>query len=331
MLASVRFFLACSVAFGHYSFYIKSDALHLFGDAYFNPLGSVFGFFLLSGYSIAASLEREQSGFYMRRAIRIWPLYIATTLYALAVRQMLPENFAWPLGDAMGYYGPAMLVSIFMLQGMLWFAPPAIVGVTWSLSVEWWLYTVAPLLKRLPAIVLLVLIAASLLFFVRANAPNLNIQSVAGWAGSKWGAALWGLSWIWITGFIYRGHRGTPFGIAAILVPPLFVATMGYSPGTAYFLTAGALFLSHGARLPHPVRRFFKYLGDLSFPLYLVHIPTFALMVHLGHHKRAALVAASILVAAIFLGVVDYPARKVFKNRTRARSSNAISSAVPSN
>jgi peptidoglycan/LPS O-acetylase OafA/YrhL len=40
-----------------------------------DPKAAVIGFFLISGYSIAASLQRSSKGFYRRRFLRIYPIY----------------------------------------------------------------------------------------------------------------------------------------------------------------------------------------------------------------------------------------------------------------
>ena len=43
---------------------------------------AVLGFLFISGYSMAASFEREPGGFYERRVWRIYPVFLATFAYA---------------------------------------------------------------------------------------------------------------------------------------------------------------------------------------------------------------------------------------------------------
>ena len=78
LLAGLRFFLSMTVILGHCALLINTDKTGIFGAGLLNPGSAVFGFFILSGYSIAASLDRDVSDFYRRRIVRIWPLYIAT-------------------------------------------------------------------------------------------------------------------------------------------------------------------------------------------------------------------------------------------------------------
>ncbi len=78
VLAALRLFLSMIVVLGHFSIFIKSDPYNIFGNGYFVAVSAVFGFFLISGFSIAASLDREPHSFYGRRFLRIWPLYLAS-------------------------------------------------------------------------------------------------------------------------------------------------------------------------------------------------------------------------------------------------------------
>jgi len=314
-LALLRFFLAMVVVLGHYALCFRSDSLHLFGGGYLNPLSSVFGFFILSGYSIAASLERSAAGFYKRRFVRIWPIYLAGIAYGLAIYYLLiPHGFTWPLGQDMPLRTTSIIVSLLMMQGIL-AEPIPIVGAIWSLSPEWWLYTLAPYFRKMTVWVLGFLSVASFAFFIAAHHLNLNMLAVEGWSDAGSGRAFAGLAWMWIIGFVYHRYRGTTFGFVMLLAPALLAASIGRSPGMPYFIAAFALILCHPIRLPEEAIKACDFLGDLSYPIYLFHFPTMAALASLGVVNRVPVVIGVLAASLAALYLVDYPARAFFARR----------------
>jgi peptidoglycan/LPS O-acetylase OafA/YrhL len=123
-------------------------------------------FFTLSAYLITTLLLKERAAtgtidlprFYKRRALRIWPLYLAAlALVALAeVRNGKVHTYAhW------------YLAALFMLGNTIALAPPP-VGHLWSISVEEQFYVFWPtLMRRVPVQRLLV---AALALAVVSNA-----------------------------------------------------------------------------------------------------------------------------------------------------------------
>lgn len=319
ILASTRFFLASVVALGHFALFIHPDFMHLFGGGYLNPLSAVFGFFVLSGYSIAASMDRSAKGFFRRRAIRIWPLYLSAIAYGLLVLLYLPKHFAWPMGGGEPIAPITFVFALFMLQNMFWVPSPPIIGVIWSLSVEWWLYVCAPIFRRLSSAALGALVLASFGFYLHAHGYDPSMQAVAGWSDAISGRAFFGLAWIWIIGFIYYRIRFTSWGYVLLIAPPLVAASLGRSPGIPYFITAFVLMVSHEISLSARLSRVLNLLGDISYPLYLIQMPTLALLVVAGVHHRWLVYPILVLVATAFLYGVDYPARAFFKRRPMER------------
>jgi peptidoglycan/LPS O-acetylase OafA/YrhL len=53
-----------------------------------------------------------------------------------------------------------------------------------------------------------------------------------------------------------------------------------------------------------------RLLGDISYPLYLVHIPVFILVVRYGLHNEYLMTGLSILVAFALCYCVDLYSRK---------------------
>jgi peptidoglycan/LPS O-acetylase OafA/YrhL len=84
ILGAVRFFLALVVVGAHLVWFDRSDEVGR-QLGMFSGIVAVIGFLVLSGFSIAASLERERAGFYARRFRRIFPLYALAIASAWAV------------------------------------------------------------------------------------------------------------------------------------------------------------------------------------------------------------------------------------------------------
>lgn len=115
--------------------------------------GSAFGvslFFLLSAYLITELLLRERDGtgnvnlknFYIRRVLRIWPLYFAVLGLAALAGHFVPSLHI-PLGGLLAYL---------LLSGNWWSSLhgflPFTAGPLWSISIEEQFYLLWPVLVR---------------------------------------------------------------------------------------------------------------------------------------------------------------------------------------
>jgi len=325
-LALVRFGLAIAVLIGHYALMVDKTRLSLFGFGFFAAVSAVYGFFVLSGYSIAASLERKSAGFYGRRFIRIWPLYLSALIFGLLVVAILPNPFKFPLDEK---YPEAItwisvVASFLMLQGIL-SGPFWICGVIWSLSPEWWWYMVSPLLKRLWVGILFVLMALSLVQFIQMNwgfnllwylhsrQNNMHAFNVAAWNQESFGSPITGLFWLWIAGFLYYRYRRSPLGFCILAFPCVLAFLFGRSVGFPCFATIFALVLCEDFKFSEKIMNFFDFLGDLSYPIYLFHVAVMALMVFLGFQGLFVFALGVLGVSAASLYLVEYPARKIFR------------------
>lgn len=312
ILAGLRFILSVIVVAGHFALYIRGDNNGLFGAGYLNPLSAVYGFFILSGYSIAASLDNTSSGFIRRRFSRIWPLYLASMAFGLAVCSLLiPNGFHFPLG---GLFTPghtsalSIVASLLMLQTVI-AAPISIIGPTWSLAAEWWHYMIAPILRQIPTKFLLVAIAVSFCLYLNAFPPG---PGVAGTGALTHGYGIAVLSWLWVTGFVYYRRRRTPLAIVLLIAPALFAMTTGHSTGAPYFLTAFVLIAAEDFNIPQWSRRALNFLGDWSYSLYLFHMAGFIVMLHFGSTRSIITLSGAFGISLAALLLVDYPSRRWF-------------------
>ena len=257
-------------------------------------------FFVLSGFLISGILLDTRTKphyyrrFYVRRALRILPLYYLV-LVALLVTHVATIAF--------------VLLSCIYLSNMTWmFGVPADYGVLWSLAVEEHFYLVWPaVIRRLSpkrmaglAVALVIVNPAVRFAFAKFGIPAKGVTwgEIDGLACGALIAALlrmhpwsrrqfaWFCTALVASGFVMAiiaaasgwmtrrsmggvAFQETPFNIA-------FAGFLGYA------LLLGASPFSHYARLT--VLRFF---GDTSYCLYLIHLLVFTLYDRVWAHYFA--------------------------------------------
>ena len=158
-LDALRFFAWLSVFFQH-SFGTTSPvvAAHPVYRAviYVSKLGDlgVNFFFVLSGFLITYLLldEEARTGnigvirFYVRRVLRIWPLYYACVLFGFLVLPAIKQRLGTPSTET----ADPFLFAVFMVNfdRLAHGPPPSMLGVLWSVSIEEQFYLAWPLLVR---------------------------------------------------------------------------------------------------------------------------------------------------------------------------------------
>ncbi len=301
VLAATRFVLASVVLIGHLNYLPGRHPWTLIG-LILNQGSAVYGFLVISGYSIAASLERSPKGFYARRVRRIWPTYLVTLSIGVAVAatvshpvQLADQIYIRPLGWA------ELLASLTMTQS---FFGPALSadGQIWTLAVEWWDYMAAPFLRRWPTRIVAALLFISLAVFIVARPPTNPADSVGG-------RMFIILAWWWLSGFLYFRHRGAALGYVFLFAPPLIAAVEGWI-GLAAIVGVVAVALCETAAVPKRLAAAFNWLGDLSYPLYLVHVPILLGCFLAGVFQPAVVGLAALAAAAVILHAVDLPLRR---------------------
>lgn len=179
-LDSLRAYAALFVVIGHIPMNQASGKLPApaWGAMFFRGESAVCFFFTLSGFLITYLLLEEQrrhgtidvSAFYLRRVLRIWPLYFATIGFGLAFYNVvLPRlGIAYPVHYPLWlavvlylFFLPNLMNSLYTVGGLL--------NPTWSIGIEEQFYLGwAPAMKRwharLPAFAGSVLAVSLLLF-----------------------------------------------------------------------------------------------------------------------------------------------------------------------
>ncbi|MCE0498997.1 MAG: acyltransferase [Methylacidiphilales bacterium] len=229
---------------------------------------AVMGFFLISGYSIAHSYGERPDGYFRRRFLRIYPLYLVAVLFTQLVVYLAPSPAVCLDGYAFNSAGfRTSVANALLLQGFA--AIPLTYNIPlWSLSIEVLYYLLAPFLYRRPQTVLAYFIIVSMIVFHLSPDPGL-----------LYGYTALIYLWPWLIGFLLgrdasRIVRTVVYGLIGALlvflskretVEPLSVVT--------YLGTFAAILAAPYFRIPTLGRKAANFLGDLSYPLYLFHLP----------------------------------------------------------
>jgi peptidoglycan/LPS O-acetylase OafA/YrhL len=258
--------------------------------------------------------------------IRIYPLYVLSILLALLPFLFVPSpirTFAgvFELSQPGTIVGNLLLLQSFVVHPIGTNAP------LWTLAVEVCCYLLAPLFVRAPRIVLLGLIALSAVAY--AAFPKLNLGF---YSSLLFGLPLLFMIWAWLAGFVLYFHRADRrYWIAILCLGTLLFSTnRAFMTRFSIFTYVGSVALilfSDGIRLPRSVLRLLNYGGELSYPVYIFHVPVLLLCYAvLGVRSSLVLVGAVLLCSAFFYHVVDQPIRR---RRTAGRQSTAQAEAVP--
>jgi len=296
-------------------------------------------FFALSAYLITELLLREYknrgsfsvSAFYVRRALRIWPLYF--TFLALTV-------FVVPTIIPAERFGPIYIISFALFFGNWVCAvmgiPFSVAGPLWSISVEEQFYIGWPLLLRFfgmsrikqlaIAMLILAIVTRVLLAIIGVEHPGVWCNTIARLDPIALGALLafslngrapeikklgrvvmcmfaFGAWWLAAK---FLGHDG-----------PTSVATYGLSALASVVLLMAVL-TTEALLLRVPPLSLVVYLGRISYGLYVFHLFALALVmqraVALGFELRVLLAfLLTVTLAAISYRWLEQPFLKLKK------------------
>lgn len=298
-------------------------------------------FFVISGFCIhfpaATGKPQDWRVYAVRRALRIFPPYLAAVLLTVVVEWILVYYFHQPAS-------PATLVwkSFFMLQnygdvsGQLMSNPSL-----WSLPVEVELYLVYPFLLWL-----------MMKFKLRWAWGVTTIFSLAGLLAWYWGwksatdnfAKYWVLwfagAWLaqtWRTNTLPAWTQKHKFCLILFLLAAstgswllLTAPVLHFVWGAAYFLLVwGALAATkNGLKIPVILACGLLGLGKISYSLYLIHFPVFRLMGACyekasGHKPANFLIPLAALgivtgIAWVFYKVIEEPSHRLARSLSKS-------------
>jgi peptidoglycan/LPS O-acetylase OafA/YrhL len=329
VLAGLRFFLAFIVICYHLKDYVSEygkDWLCQVGKL--NGLAAVLGFLLISGYSIAHSVTRNPKGFYKRRIFRIYPLYVcAIVVSVLPILAFKVNPLIAPAGmaqvDTLTLVGNLFFLQTFLVNAI--HTNPAL----WTLAIEVMCYLLAPLFARLSNQILVFLTAISATcyaifpYIYELFSSQTSFPFYTYW---KVGLPFLLFLWAWLLGFLY--FRMGAHLISKILLlglgPILLIINNNYIGKVGiltYLLSSLILIYSSQIKLPDRVLRGINYLGDISYPLYLFHLPLFIFASYvLGIKNSFSLTLLAGLAAIFFYHAVDVPLRDRRQSNSRLKS-----------
>lgn len=332
-LNALRFYAAISVLVQHvmysprdwFGVALLPDTL---GRFFINGTDAVHLFFVLSGFLITYLLlaEREKSRtvsvrwFYLRRILRIWPLYFMILLLAAFVLPVLVAGYHSPLSDATFTF-----LMVFFLGNVayaLYYPFPPLEHL-WSIAIEEQFYLLIPHLAKSGANLLRLFVGIIVIWCVILVAfsllPPNGLSPIIGTmrydciaTGGAFACILYNkhslLRWIyhpaaWILSLI-------AIAFMALFIQP--TENLPYTISTSFVFGILILNVADNPRFPfqlgHPA---LEYLGDLSYGIYMYHpllllvfFKTFYGKMDLGWYQVAAY--PTIMILTIALAALSY-------------------------
>ena len=317
---------------------VIAEPLHIYQDGGF--LGVVL-FFLISGYIVThASLSENRTSYLTKRVLRIFPP-LAFALAVLWTLMHVMPSLGIPLPVFQGARADRWLQSLLLLD--FFTTGPRVLSVTWTLAVE--------------------LIFYAMVFAVIGQQRSRPLASTTGmvtvWVIACWfitGSALEGrvtpeaegvvvLVGVLLVGrCIYLVHSGlaNPRAAAALgVVASLLVGVFQerYSPGflleragtagepVISFVLALVLFVGMLWWAPSRAVQPFAWLGDISYSLYLLHLPVGFAALGVLHrldvpNSLATLLAtgAALLAATAAFHLVEKPSQRLARRLLTRRA-----------
>ena len=313
VLSLLRFVLAFGVMTTHASTIVGLT----WWDTLMPAFGGVAGFFVISGFSIAASHNARPAGFLRRRLLRVYPLSLLITTVAVASLYLMGGSVVTAHHGTMTLPTPAETISTLLLANGLLYATPFLLHPFWSLNCEMIYYAAAPwILKRATWPLCLLLALSAALHSYPPDGQWLRVYPEA-----RYGQGAFGMLWGWLLGVLaFRLPNNLCLTLfAAILCNGLLVVFQhdgNTLAAVVYAIVAMCVCNLNRIRLPSSLVNLANYLGELSYSLYLVHYPISVLLGAALLRRMSPVAdvgicwAASLLLSAALYHLVDRPIRK---------------------
>ncbi|WP_158826579.1 acyltransferase family protein [Mucilaginibacter lacusdianchii] len=322
LLSFTRFLLALIVLAEHIT---PFDTYHSF-DWYkkFGAFEAILGFLLISGFSIGKSINKSKESYFKRRIARIYPVYIASILTSLLVNR---PDFSLPLTGIL-FANLLFLTQIFTTNNL---------GLpSWTLTVEVWLYALAPALLKLSYKWLNVIIYGSFTIYCIYTCGR-TIMHWPYYFGTQYAINLPILAFVWVAGFalaIYPEKRKfNLFTVAFLFASHILLTTLIQAASKykhhqlglffkddliTYIMHAICLafvffivFFNHKfPKFSRPTNKLFNTLGNISYPLYLIHIVVFVFIGSFNFHFGPVLALGAIFYAWLLYWIFDSYSKK---------------------
>lgn len=337
LLALMRFLLASIVAVNHLAEY--ADLGGLWFIPRFGAFEAILGFLLISGYSIGESYAKNPEGFYKRRAYRLYPIYAASIILTFV---------ATPSPLSFGFFAMIGVNLLFLNQAL---TTGSYVGPAWSLALEAWLYALTPWLAKLSSKALTGVVFASLGCFA-VHTCGRTLFHWPYYSGLGYGLNLLTLAFPWICGFLLARERKNPqtmmriiggsFGFHLALTMaialgyryknnqlsmfvPNDLVGFAFKAATLVFVWCNFHYMLKNQTAPSVKSHVMRFLGDVSYPLYVVHISVYIILARFGFKNPYLMLVVAISAAAAIYQLLDFYSRnrdrKEFPSRSLPKTS----------
>lgn len=319
LLAGLRFVLALIVAIGHLHLFMpKLGIMTPFADL--GSIEPVLGFLLVSGYSIGCSYYKNPDGFFGRRLRRIYPIYLGAIILTLIVHVVIRQE-TFPKVSTL------ILNGLFLNQVFTYsYVRPA-----WSLSLEFWLYCLVPFFFRSSSGFLRFAAWFSFASFV-VYSWSRSLFHLPYFFDVDYGGNLLLLSFIWICGLRLADPRSDKqvvlreIGIMLSLqITTILMIEMAsrarHHDLIGFFRQSHTEVAMHAISLLLTFAVFawlvwhqgggsqrsttLRFLGDISYPLYLVHFPVYSALVWWGMSNPFLYLCGALGVSTLFYLLLD--------------------------
>jgi len=353
-LHGLRFFAALAVVVSHVEL-LKQ--YHGYPNAAEQPAIDELGrlavtfFFVLSGFLITFLLlvEKETHGsiavgkFYLRRILRIWPLYYLTVFVVFVVLPRFPALDIPQISLSTDLAAKATLFLLFLPQVALSLYQPVPYGEPlWSIGVEEQFYLVWPLLigrvrRVLPLLLFFcfggVIVKQAAIMYARTlHDPQrlvfwnhfidyfyfnrfecMAIGGLAAWLLSERKQRI--LTFLWSWPVQVAVYALTAYGVLTSRGKPL-LHYAHYSVLFAVIILNVATNERTLLRLRHPA---FTFLGNISYSMYLLHEIVIGVLMRALPAGSNALLYAGSIVGTILLSAITYRYYELWFLRRKAR------------
>lgn len=274
LLGALRFFLASLVVFSHiYQWFLVENSNYFSEVAKTTGLVAVIAFLVISGYSIASSIARQEKDFCRRRLIRVLPLYILAILFTYSTNFLSSSNI---LIEQPSLF--LIVQNLFLFQGF--FCEPVKTNpVVWTLSIEMFFYALAPVLycSSNRQLIYKIACASAFLFCIYKLLSKYLFPQAPGFHELLFGQGAILLGWAWLLGFYFFFNHGTKEEKISFILPGAIAIGLLYSKNPTglliYCLTCFIIIYGGKLKISKQVCLLFSWLGDISYPLYLFHFP----------------------------------------------------------
>lgn len=250
-------------------------------------------FFVLSGFLITGIIadSREDPrffrNFYARRGLRIWPVYVLVLLLNYFVVPFAFGNFWWAVHEMRS---APWVYYVFFVQNLFFVALPGTLGPTWSLAIEEQYYLFwAPIARLLKNRTLVPILGAVVIASPLIRLSNSGFLTQTHTLTHLDGLAVGSLIALGLRSFDFSRRTWEKLALGGVALGASGVVLMIFH-GSAFTdsllafgfggMLVGALLVTGTHKLYGRFLTFrpLKYLGTVSYGLYMIHILCFVVI-----------------------------------------------------